>query len=612
MNSVILHISDLHVSLDKKYDGTPKNHDSYLSATDDDCNFLYIERFTEFVKSHIKKSKIYLLITGDITDWGEQIEFAYAEKYLEKIIAELNIDKANILLIPGDHDLNRRSLETQIASNQHSTTEEKNIAKFQNFTNFYLSFLNKEFNPNLVLFDSLLIDDKIQLLGINSSFKIDLMQTLGAIPIEKFVEELNVCNDSKNIKNILCTHHNITSSHEDKKSGQWDPANRSRLISKLQENGINFILSGNEHTSSLKKLANDEIFISDSGALSSKKNDSAFKIYELNFDNEDIVLSNKLFGLQKLGDFENPYHWDIRNNHLAKQDEILKIFSKTPPVIDEEITDIINLTTSVNVKQLSVEVEVEQTTQIIENYYNSEYTDILYNKVKKLKIFHTGHFHWSETSRAHNWIDISKLIENKENLNFLKNSIIDVLDKKIKAENIDLIIGLGYEGNILATKSAIKYNKPYSFLPYSYRHHEHHEFETELNFENTHQQYKNVLIITDVVNDGRTIRKLIKKRQDPFFNYVDKIYVISLFYTGESNLNYDILNFDFIKTIPNYDLENDEEVNNIEYYTVKSLKVEKCPYGKNFREECFIYKDQLSCVNLFYDENKYLTKKVIT
>jgi len=61
-----------------------------------------------------------------------------------------------------------------------------------------------------------------------------------------------------------------------------------------------------------------------------------------------------------------------------------------------------------------------------------------------------------------------------------------------------------------------------------------------------------------------------------------------------------------LEEIPNYDIENDEVVNNIEFYTVKSLKVEKCPYGKDFRTECFIYKDDLSCVKLFYDERKYL------
>jgi hypothetical protein len=127
-----------------------------------------------------------------------------------------------------------------------------------------------------------------------------------------------------------------------------------------------------------------------------------------------------------------------------------------------------------------------------------------------------------------------------------------------------------------------------------------------LNFDNNSQIFKSVLIVTDVVNDGRTIRKLIKKREEEFFSKVEKIYVISLFYTGEFTLNNNILNFDFIKNISEYDLLSDEEVNNIEFYTVKKLKVEKCPYGRNFREECFIYKDELSCVNLFYDEARYL------
>ncbi|MFG4003413.1 metallophosphoesterase [Flavobacterium aquidurense] len=609
MSSIILHISDLHVSLDKKYDGTPKQHDSYLSATEADKNILYLECFIKFAKEESKGKTIFLLITGDTTDWGEQNEFSYALKYLNKIVDDLSIEKKNILLIPGDHDLNRRSLETLIAEKLDRSIDEKNDAKFKNFSDFYENFLGRTFNPNKIIFDSLIIENSIALIGVNSSYGIDLEQKLGFISIEKFETELKTFNTENDLKNIMCCHHNITSVHENKKSGQWDPDNRKRLIAKLQENDINFIFSGNEHTSSLEKIASGEITISDAGALSSTKYDSAFKIYELSI-NDDIVLTNKIYGLQKTGDFDNPYYWDSRTNTRAKQDEYLKIFIKNQPRMDSAITDLTTPDTAETPAKSDNGLEkIQKKENTPDNYYNPEFTDVLYSKVKDLKIFHTGHFHWSETSRAHNWIDVSKLIENRDNLNFLKNAIIDVLDKKIGSENIDLIIGLGYEGNILATKSAIKFDKPYSFLPYSYRHHEHHDFETELNYENDSKQYKNVLIVTDVVNDGRTIRKLIKKRQSTFFGNVDKVYVISLFYTGESILNYDVLNFNFIKTIPNYDLQSDEEVNNIQYYTVKSLKVEKCPYGKNFREECFIYKDDLSCVNLFYDEKKYISKQ---
>src|SRR5690606_14664073 len=121
-----------------------------------------------------------------------------------------------------------------------------------------------------------------------------------------------------------------------------------------------------------------------------------------------------------------------------------------------------------------------------------------------------------------------------------------------------------------------------------------------LNFDSSDGSFKRVIIIRDVVNDGRTIRQLLHEREAEFFKKVDKITVVSLFYTGLSNINTDILNYN--KLPGDHDFENDYEVHNLEFYTVKSLRVEKCPYGKNFREECFIYRDQLSCVHLFYDE----------
>ncbi|MDM1328762.1 metallophosphoesterase [Myroides odoratimimus] len=607
MASIILHISDLHVSLDIKYDGEVKNHDSYLSATEEkDSSLLFIERFIEFVKGQTEGKTIYLLITGDITDWGEQKEFEFAEKYLNKIISEIGINKENILLIPGDHDLNRRAIENQLAQNSSSTIEEINDAKFLNFKNFYKSFLSKDFHPNSVVIDNLIIEEKLQLIGINSSHKIDLKQKEAKISIEKFEEELKELIGNNELKNIICCHHNVVSSYEDKKSGQWDVNNRLRFLSKLQELSINFIFSGNEHTSSLEKHDINEILISDSGPLSSKTYDSAFKIYEF-ISTEDIVLTNNIYALQRPGNFEKNYYWDKRTNSLCNQLDKIQIFIKDKPLMNSDITEIPSKEIPNTEQKVEDTAFDNSTSSEINIYENKFYTDELYKKVKELNVFHSGHFHWSEASRAHNWIDISKLIEDKENLYFLQNAIIDVLDKKIKPKNIDLIIGLGYEGNILATKTAIKFNKPYSFLPYSYRHNEHHFTETELNFKNEEKKIKNVLVITDVVNDGRTIRKLIKKRQNEFFSNVDKVYVISLFYTGDSILNSNILNTDFMKTKVDYDLTTDEEVNNIEFYTVKSLKVEKCPYGKDFRNECFIYKDGLSCVNLFYDEKKYIS-----
>lgn len=607
MDSIILHISDFHVSLDKKLKEERVNSDSYLRASKEGLSLQYIDKFIQKVKQEFNSKNIYLLVTGDITDCGAELEFNYAKTYLENIITELNIKKECVLLIPGDHDIHRRDIEDFIYSKEVYTEEEINKAKFKNFSAFYEGILGKKFTPNEVIFDTLKIENSFLLLGVNSSYYVDLENTEGKIDVEKFKLELKERTKDSELKNVICCHHNITSLYEDKNSGQWNKKNRLAFITALESKDVKFIFSGNEHTSGCKKTTGDSITISDSGALSSKKDDCAFKIYELeNNDSDDIILINHIYGLQKVGNNDDPYYWEKRTNSNAKQLEKFEISVAKPPVLEDEITDLVeSLPTEDTSVESSNNPEIKNSNSDVDVYYNSEFTDVLYDKVKELKLFHSGHFHWSETSRAHNWIDTSKLIENNEDLSFTKNAIIDVIEKKQLEEKIDLIIGLGYEGNIISSKATIKFNKPYAFLPYSYRYDEHHEYENELNFNNKNKDYKNILIITDVVNDGRTIRKLINKRQE-FFNNVNKVYVISLFYTGESKLNSNILNFDFVKTLPNYDIENDSKVNNIEFYTVKSLKVEKCPYGNDFRETCLIVKDKLGCVNLFYDESKYI------
>ncbi len=604
MSSIILHISDLHVSLDKKIGGEINNHDSYLSTSEnEEPSILYIDKFISSVKREYHSSKIYLLITGDITNAGEVKEFKYAKIFIDRIIDSLGINLENILLIPGDHDLNRRAIENQLERNETSSLEEINISKYKNFAKFYYELLKKEFNPNKIIFNHIILEDSIILLGLNSCTKIDLIQKLGNIPILQFEQELQEITDFKSHKTIACVHHNFTSSHENKNDGQWDSENRKSFLEKLLSNGIEFVFTGNEHTNGCKSLFLGQITTSDSGCLSSKSWDSTYKIYKI-LKSDDIVFKNTIYSLQKPYGNDSSYEWDIRTNKIFSQPDEFVVFKKNPPIMKEDILEIPSSNHD-DIKTVEEENSIIHTVNI---YYSEDYSDELYEKVKKLNLFHSGHFHWSETSRAHNWIDVSKLIEDKKNLNFVKNAIIDVIENKDLGNKIDLIIGLGYEGNIISTKAAIKYNKPYAFLPYSYRHDEHHPFENELNFDNSTGNFKNVLIITDVVNDGRTIRKLINKRdkQKTFFKDVDKIYVVSLFYTGDSVLNNDILNYDFIKNIPSYDIENDEEVNNIEFYTVKSLKVEKCPYGKDFRETCLIVKDKLGCVNLFYDESKYL------
>lgn len=603
MDNILIHISDLHVYFDQDNKGCAIERDSFLSVPNNkEPSLHYIDTFISCVKREfpIEQSNIYLIVTGDIANSGEVIEFKFAEEILNKVVVELKIDRSKILLIPGDHDLNRRDIETLLHSGETVTEENLNIEKFKNFATFYKSFLDKTFDPNRIIFDTLNFEDKILLLGINSSYGIDLRQTLGQINIEKFKTELNEIKDD--LKKIVVCHHNITSSFEDKNSGQWEKANRTRFIAALDENGIKYIFSGNEHTSSYKQTSGG-IGISDSGTLTSKKYDSAFKIYRL--DNRDIVLSLYIYGLQQTGGNDQPYFWQRRKNTDAKQPEKIEILLSAPP---PTITDIVEIPSSnIEVEDYKQQINDDQNStaasHVVDVYNNQEIQQQIYDLMREKKAFHSGHFHWSESSRAHNWIDVAKLIEDAAGLNLIQNAVLNLIEEKKINEKVDLIIGLGYEGNIISTKAIIKYGIPYTFLPYSYRWDEHHEFEKQIIFNNDALEYENVLIVTDVVNDGRTLRNLVKgKHWETFFNNVKNIFVISLFYTGNDEINIDILNTNYIQKKNQSSSNGYEEVNNITFYSIKSLKVETCPYGDDYKSKCFIYKDQLNCVNLFYDE----------
>ncbi|WP_156307977.1 metallophosphoesterase [Sphingobacterium endophyticum] len=607
MNNIIIHISDLHFSDQTNLFGKP-NKDSYLTSNveNENQNIEFINLFLDKVKKVECKNK-YIVITGDITNIAEQNEFEEAEKIISYIVSELKIDKKNILLIPGDHDVHRDTIKHELRNDKSASSELINRSKLKNFTTFYKKIKDEEFKPEVLIFDEIAIDS-IVLLGVNSNYKVDQNGGHGFLDTVKFERELKSKKEKYPDKElILCLHHNLEGEHEDTNFGQWNAENKKNLVTLFERNNIKCILNGNEHTPNSKLLANrEEIVISDCGSLSSRTSiDASFKIYHIIDEEKDLKLKNTIYGLRKInGKNETNYgNWvsvayeDIRELEreffvLKKSNDFVSAKEDSLPEIESQSVDLGNKSNSIEQSSSGI---------ITAKYENTNIQNKLYKIIKEKKLFHQGHFHWSETSRAHNWIDTARLLENKEDLYFIKNSIIDVLETMELIKGTDIIIGLGYEGNIISSNASIKYPIPYTYLPYTYRWDDHNNFEKELNYDNTDGNYKKVILITDVVNDGRTIRKLVGKgnRHKTFFDNVEKIIVVSLFYTGDKQLNSDILNY---RNLTEKEKKGDEDVNNLEFYTIQQLKIEKCPYGDNYKEECFILKDNLHCVHKFYTD----------
>ncbi|WP_294266750.1 metallophosphoesterase [uncultured Chryseobacterium sp.] len=599
---IIIHISDLHVSIHYNADSSPKKDlKSYLTTDttiDKSLHFIntFISKINE-IKSSYEAPEFILIITGDIANSGEGQEYKFAKKFIERIIEQLKIPINNCLIIPGDHDVNRRLLNNELIETPNKDSHLLKEIKFHYFSLFYKDIKGVDFEYNKIIFDYINIDDKLVLLAINSNYYINQNGGDGYIYLEQFRNELEELKKElpSGINFICCWHHNITANYDDKNSGQWDKDNRSYLLSELDSQGIKLIFTGNEHTPGAKK-AKLEINTSDCGAFCDTAYHSSFKIYPIILEHNTIRLKNVGYNLQKTNNNDNPYYWNIVENTSAEQVDYFDILLKNEISI-MEVEELPEVGESTQYLSPQVKnIQIPKINAIIKQ--DLTISERLYNIVREKKLFHSGHFHWSETSRAHNWIDVSKLLEDKNDLMFVKNAIIDVIESNELHKDCNLIIGLGYEGNLIASKASIKYDVKYSYLPYSYRYKDHHEYENKLNLENTDKLYKNVIIISDVVNDGRTIRKLIGKREKDFFTNVEKVIVISLFYTGNEKPTINTLNSNSQET---FDFTKDENVNNIEFYPVKHIRVEKCPYGDDYAKECLIYKDELSCVNLFYN-----------
>ena len=602
MNEVIIHISDLHVTEHEGKFGTV-NENSLLSTDPNNVekNNLFIEKVASIIKGKYPDNEKYLLITGDIANIAEECEYKVAEQLVSKLIIDLSVKAENTIIIPGDHDWHDRSVKNAIADEgSKGKSYVLNEIKYQYFNHAFYSKIKKEnFNYQKAIFSTTEIGDEVLLLSLNSTLQISRVGQLGSVDISLLKQELQDISASvgKNKHLLLATHHNVSASYDNTHDGQWDADNRALFLNLLNQYKIRCFFCGNEHTPNSLKINTTEIYLSDAGTISGKKDPTGtFKCYEIKEDAEKIYIENNLFHRIDVGNRDQPGGiWDISTipiddinydpNNPAEKKEFL-IFQK-PPIFNN--ISHLPQKQSVERKEEYAEGEEQQPSNDIKTeaivYNNKLISSQLYDIIKKGKLFHSGHFHWGPISRSLNWIDTLKLIENKENLLFVQDAIIDVInDLKLNDNDCTLIIGYGYAGTMIASRASIKWNIPFTSLPYLHR--KHNDFEKNLNFDNTDKQYKNVIIVTDVINTGASMKKIISELQKDFFNNTKNIYIISLIYTGSQELNCDIL-----------------KIEKVNYYSVLSLRAGECPYKNdtNYLENCQICKDKLSTVLDIYD-----------
>ncbi|MBK8094790.1 MAG: pentapeptide repeat-containing protein [Verrucomicrobiaceae bacterium] len=111
----ILHISDMQFGKYHRYSqahpGTPPNeYDTLSQRLILDLDHL-MGKTTAKIKAPIAKPDL-IICTGDLAEWGLAKEFTQAFDFLGKVAEHLGLSRDRVIVIPGNHDINRKQCES--------------------------------------------------------------------------------------------------------------------------------------------------------------------------------------------------------------------------------------------------------------------------------------------------------------------------------------------------------------------------------------------------------------------------------------------------------------------------------------------------------------------
>jgi 3',5'-cyclic AMP phosphodiesterase CpdA len=153
----ILHVSDMQFGkyhrFAKEHPGTPPNpFDTLTQRLVDDLDYLMGVQKKHKPDVPIAKPDL-IICTGDLAEWGLAKEFDQAFKFLGTVAEHLNLSRDRVIVIPGNHDINRKQCESYFleCSADDETPAFPWFPKWrqykESFDKFYEGFSNITFTP---------------------------------------------------------------------------------------------------------------------------------------------------------------------------------------------------------------------------------------------------------------------------------------------------------------------------------------------------------------------------------------------------------------------------------------------------------------------------------
>ncbi|MBR0621882.1 metallophosphoesterase family protein [Bacillus pumilus] len=240
-----LQISDLHFQF--------QNFNTYLMR----------DKLIEYLSELKKDSNFdFLLLTGDIAHRGNDYNEDLVE-YLNNMIVEIELNKENVHLIPGNHDVSRDSTRTLIIegilksdnpSEKLDDLDPKSINLIiegqRKFFNFYKRFMGVDYPEKELHF--LYQSKKYNLLSINTCILSDKQGEEGTLLTSQMklynaIKKINKDKSTGEVLNLAIGHHTL---------GCIEPSERESIKSHFDDFSIDMYLAGHVHDSSYNITSN--------------------------------------------------------------------------------------------------------------------------------------------------------------------------------------------------------------------------------------------------------------------------------------------------------------------------------------------------------------------
>lgn len=604
--STIIHISDLHLKSDML------SGDISIIQKDESYLDLWIDKIKE-----ICPEERLLLISGDLTDQCEKDELDLAMDNIKYIVHELEIDKKNVIICPGNHDFNFRDFKDSLIKRGIKDPKEfkkHNDLKFKNFGDFYNSFFegNKpEFNPEIVIFDKI-IDKKRKLiyLGMNSLYHESQMfeDHYGYFKYSSLTKELKSLDEQYDEYCKIAIMHHTPFGFGEKGSYIKDWETKFERV--FRQHKISTFFCGHIHaTNAMSKQTVKNQNVISVGSFGKDFNDScyknAFNIYKWGESQEGSEGFIPSYYFYETPPDSSPY-WQLQHDNQ----NLLRFISIRAKMGDVAAIEALNkpIQTSIEKKQLFSAIQSEQSldSQYAETdeTFESSSTKYITQVIKDNTLYKSGHYHWSKFGRSHSYIKTQHFFEKYNCFEKIKSCYLSAIDQAIKDGGIktDLLVGYSMQGCIIGTLIAIQKGWKFTYFP------EIDKLYADIERTLPEGKYENITVLIDIVYTFNIIKRIIKVLRNQYTG-LETVNIFSLFYSKKANGNE---NPDVDRDITEY-IQSERSIKCL--YSIESQKIkinfsfiqETCINGCPFKkvDDCIIYKEHLDTIHILYSEDKH-------